>query len=158
MLVASRRRDLPGLAGSPLRMTLQIAVAVLERDGAWLLQLRDDIDGIVFPGTWGLFGGHLDAGETPEQGLRRELVEEIGWQAGPLELWFSQEEPHRVLHVFRGPLNVSLAELSLQEGQDMTLATPATLEGGRIWSQKLSQHRPLAPSLQHALSRFRRLD
>jgi 8-oxo-dGTP diphosphatase len=63
-------------------MTLQIAVAVLEREGRWLLQLRDDIEAIVHPGTWGLFGGHLDPGETPEQALRRELEEEISWVAG----------------------------------------------------------------------------
>ena len=30
----------------------------------------DDLDGIVAPGCWGLFGGHLDPGEQPEQALK----------------------------------------------------------------------------------------
>jgi 8-oxo-dGTP diphosphatase len=132
-------------------MPLEIAVAMLERQGEWLLQLRDDIPGIVHPGTWGLFGGHLDPGETPEQAVRRELVEEIGWQAGPLRHWFSHTDPQRVLHVFRGPLTVPLEELRLMEGQGLTLASQATLETGQVWSEALQQYRPLAPSLQRAL-------
>jgi 8-oxo-dGTP diphosphatase len=132
-------------------MPLEIAVAILERQGQWLLQLRDDIPGIVHPGTWGLFGGHLDPGETPEQAVRRELVEEIGWQAVPLRHWFSHTDPQRVLHVFRGPLTVPLEELRLMEGQGLTLASQATLETGQVWSEALQQYRPLAPSLQRAL-------
>ncbi|MFZ9752503.1 MAG: NUDIX hydrolase [Cyanobium sp.] len=132
-------------------MPLEIAVAMLERQGQWLLQLRDDIPGIVHPGTWGLFGGHLDPGETPEQAVRRELVEEIGWQAGPLRHWFSHTDPQRVLHVFRGPLTVPLEELRLMEGQGLTLASQASLETGQVWSEALQQYRPLAPSLQRAL-------
>jgi 8-oxo-dGTP diphosphatase len=135
-------------------MTLQIAVAVLERQGLWLLQLRDDIEGIVHPGTWGLFGGHLDPGETPEQALRRELLEEIHWVAGEVNPWFAHEEPQRVLHVFRVPLEVSLQQLELREGQDMVLAELEQLRKGSVWSPKRQQWRPLAPSLQLALAKL----
>jgi 8-oxo-dGTP diphosphatase len=135
-------------------MPPEIAVAMLERQGEWLLQLRDDIAGIVHPGTWGLFGGHLDPGETPEQAVRRELLEEIGWQAGPLRHWFSHTDPQRVLHVFRGPLTVPAVELRLMEGQGLTLASVEAMATGQVWSDGLGQYRPLAPSLQRALEQL----
>ncbi|MGB0278771.1 MAG: NUDIX domain-containing protein, partial [Prochlorococcaceae cyanobacterium] len=43
----------------------EVAIAMIECDGRWLLQLRDDTEGILYPGQWALFGGHLDPGETP---------------------------------------------------------------------------------------------
>ena len=54
-----------------------VALAMLEREGRWLLQLRDDIDSIIYPGHWGLFGGHLEMGETASEAMHRELQEEI---------------------------------------------------------------------------------
>ncbi len=46
-----------------------VAMAILYREGKFLMQLRDDIPGILYPGLWGLFGGHLELDETPEVGL-----------------------------------------------------------------------------------------
>jgi mutator protein MutT len=54
-----------------------VALIVLE-DSRYLMQLRDQKPGIFFPGHWGLFGGGIEEGETPEAALRRELQEEIG--------------------------------------------------------------------------------
>lgn len=56
----------------------QIAHAVLLVDGAYVLQLRDDIPGIAARGMYALFGGSLEDGETPEVGVRREIAEELG--------------------------------------------------------------------------------
>lgn len=39
----------------------------------------------VFPGLWDIVGGHLEAGETPEEALARELEEETGWKLRRIE-------------------------------------------------------------------------
>lgn len=51
--------------------------------GRILLQLRSGA--VLEPGTWGTFGGAIDADETPEDAVRREVHEETGY-AGELEL------------------------------------------------------------------------
>jgi 8-oxo-dGTP pyrophosphatase MutT (NUDIX family) len=57
------------------------AVALITVDkGNYLMQLRDQKPGIFYPGHWGLFGGAVDPGESPEGTLRRELEEELGLQ------------------------------------------------------------------------------
>ena len=136
-------------------MTVVVALAMLERQGQWLLQLRDDIPGIAAPGCWGLFGGHLDPGESPDQALRRELLEEIGWAAADLPFWFTHSNPQRIAHFFMVQLTLPLQELRLLEGQDMVLASEKELGSGQIWSPRLGELRPLAPSLQCAMERLR---
>ena len=128
-------------------MTYSVALAMLQRDGCWLLQLRDDIDTIIYPGHWGLFGGHVEAGEAPEQAVLRELEEEIGWCPVNLQQWINHSTAIRTAHVFVGELQKDLHQLELNEGQDMVLATAAELRSGRILSPKLKQTRPLAPTL-----------
>ena len=130
---------------------VEVALAMVEQDGRWLLQLRDDVSGIVAPGCWGLFGGHLDPGEHPEDALRRELLEEICWRVDQVQHRFTHRHPERVLHFFFTTLRDPLESLCLREGQDMVLASLDTLRQGRVWSPALGEHRPLAASLQLAV-------
>jgi 8-oxo-dGTP pyrophosphatase MutT (NUDIX family) len=58
---------------------IHVAIAILHQQNKFLLQLRDDIPGIIYPGHWGLFGGHIEPGETPDVAVKRELLEEIGY-------------------------------------------------------------------------------
>jgi 8-oxo-dGTP diphosphatase len=138
-------------------MAIEVALAMLQRDGRWLIQLRDENPTIVAPGSWGLFGGHLEPGETPEQALRRELLEEISWQPPDLELVMVHPIHRRTAHLFRGELSVPLEQLQLLEGQDLDLVSPEDFLMGSIWSSKLAAHRPLADGLleviQHVITR-----
>jgi len=59
------------------RTPVDVAVGVLiDRDGRFLLTSRPD--GKVYAGYWEFPGGKLEAGETVEEALRRELHEELG--------------------------------------------------------------------------------
>src|ERR1700681_2854286 len=60
-----------------------VALIVVGENERYLMQLRDQKPGIFYPGHWGLFGGALDPGETPEMAIRRELREELGLEIGP---------------------------------------------------------------------------
>jgi 8-oxo-dGTP diphosphatase len=51
--------------------------AVLVRQGRILLGRRSP-EKRLCPGMWDVIGGHVEAWETYEQGLRRELREEVG--------------------------------------------------------------------------------
>jgi len=137
-------------------MAVEVALAMLQRDGRWLMQLRDEIPTIVAPGCWGLFGGHLDPGETPEQALRRELLEEISWQPPAVQLVMVHHLHRRTAHVFQAELSVPLEHLQLLEGQDLALVSAEELLVGAIWSSRLGSHRPLADGLlevmQHVLT------
>ncbi|MEY3750485.1 MAG: Nudix family protein [Cyanobacteriota bacterium] len=132
-------------------MPVEVALALLQREGRWLMQLRDEIPSIVAPGCWGLFGGHLDPGETPEQALRRELLEEISWQPPALELVMVHHIHRRTAHVFLADLAVPLDQLQLLEGQDMALVSSDDLLEGSIWSNHLGCHRPLADGLRDVM-------
>ncbi|MET0311201.1 MAG: NUDIX domain-containing protein, partial [Burkholderiaceae bacterium] len=63
--------------GGPDRKAVDVAVGVLlDAEGQFLLTSRPE--GKVYAGYWEFPGGKLEAGETVEQALRRELHEEIG--------------------------------------------------------------------------------
>ena len=72
-------------AGSE-RVPVDVAVGVLiDPDGRFLLTSRPE--GKVYAGYWEFPGGKLEAGETVEQALRRELIEELGITIGAVHPW-----------------------------------------------------------------------
>lgn len=94
-------------------------------DGRVLLQHRDDKPGIHEPGRWGLFGGHVDAGESTADAFLREMHEELGWRPKHFEHYRSIElqlpETRLLSHVFAAHLDVPVEKLVLGEGQGMAL-------------------------------------
>ena len=56
-----------------LTMMNSVAALILDKEGRYLLQLRDDVPEIWFPDHWGLFGGAIDRDETREDALYREM-------------------------------------------------------------------------------------
>ncbi|AIR59910.1 nucleoside triphosphatase NudI [Cedecea neteri] len=54
-----------------------IACPIIQNQGQYLLCKMPQDRG-VFPGQWALSGGGIEPGETMEEGLRREIREELG--------------------------------------------------------------------------------
>ena len=65
-----------------MNILLVAAVALIDPDGRILLAQRPE--GKALAGLWEFPGGKIDAGETPEAALIRELHEELG-----IETWGS---------------------------------------------------------------------
>ena len=82
------------------RRLVQVAVGVLLRaDGAFLLTSRPE--GKVYAGYWEFPGGKLEADESVEQALRRELQEEIGLTIHDCMLWKTEriDYPHALVQL-----------------------------------------------------------
>ncbi len=105
---------------------IEIAQALLfDRDGRLLIYLRDDKPNLPFPNHWDLFGGHVEAGETPEQALCREVLEEIGVRLKTWR-WFRRYEcltgdvyPNTKF-IYSAQIDLAAADLTLYEGQRLT--------------------------------------
>ena len=91
---------------------------LFDKAGRLLIYLRDDKPGISFPNHWDLFGGIVEAGETPEQALVREVMEEIGVE---LETFTFFREYHstseaigeNIKHVYYAKIDHHAADLKL---------------------------------------------
>jgi 8-oxo-dGTP diphosphatase len=118
----------------------EIAPAVLfDTCGRLLLQLRDDIPNILYPGKVGLFGGHREGNETFLECVVREIHEELTYylpperfesiasRSGPdsevpggivrAEFFVAREVPAGEVKVTEGGLKIALAsELGQIEG------------------------------------------
>lgn len=124
-----RDNDAPKLA--------EVAVGlIVADDGRILLQHRDDAPGIINPGGWGFFGGHIEPGERPAEAFLRELDEEVGWRPRHFEPYLTREvhgDGWRVMsHAFAAHLDVPLEGLTLLEGAGMGLFAPDALPEGIV--------------------------
>lgn len=99
-------------------------VVVVGRGGAVLLQLRD-ADAKADPNRWSPPGGHIEAGEGPEEAARRELAEETGLRpASELVPLWSGTKPDRTApgrlvewHIYATAAGAGQADVVLGEGQ-----------------------------------------
>ncbi|MEM9977996.1 MAG: NUDIX hydrolase [Cyanobacteria bacterium P01_D01_bin.2] len=133
---------------------VEVAIAILYQDGKFLMQLRDDLPHILFPGHWGFFGGHLDPGENADAGVRRELREEIGYVPEILTLFERSEDERVIRNFYQAELIVPVAQLELNEGQDLGLCSVEDIQRGYKYSAKVGEDRPLGLPHQTVLLRF----
>ncbi|MDQ3928586.1 MAG: NUDIX domain-containing protein [Chloroflexota bacterium] len=127
--------------------TVPVALVLLvDAAGRVLLQQWEDTDS--GPGEWALPGGSIEAGETPEEAARREMLEETGLHISrPLKLFAlciyyadSNKVWHEVdsveaayatnptsiaqLHIFHAGTDARQEDVVPGEGQAMLFHTP----------------------------------
>jgi 8-oxo-dGTP diphosphatase len=102
------------------RTPVEVAVAVLiDRGGQFLLTSRPQ--GKVYEGYWEFPGGKIEAGETVEQALRRELQEELGITIACATLWKVEvmDYPHARVRLHFCKVFEWSGELQMREQQSM---------------------------------------
>ncbi len=108
------------------------------KDGKVLLQHRDDKPGVFYPSYWGLFGGRIEAGETPQEALVRELFEELAWETDVPDIPFTTlawsgggwSDSVRIRYIFLIEIREQdVLQMRLGEGQAMDLYAVDKLNG-----------------------------
>ena len=125
------------------RSLVQVAVGVLLRaDGAFLLTSRPE--GKVYAGYWEFPGGKLEAGESVEQALRRELQEEIGITIEDCQPWQTEriDYPHAMVQLNFCKVTQWQGELEMREAQSFA------------WQQLPVQVVPVLPGTLPVLAWF----
>ena len=103
-------------------MARNVAIIILyDQDKKILLQHRAE-DAERLPGYWAFFGGGIEAGETPEQAVKREALEELNYALDKPRLimkqdFLSKDEPNEK-HVFVQEFDPS-KKITLGEGQNL---------------------------------------
>ncbi|MBA4343426.1 MAG: 8-oxo-dGTP diphosphatase MutT [Methylibium sp.] len=130
------------------RVPVDVAVGVLvERDaqgreGRFLLTSRPA--GKVYAGYWEFPGGKLEAGETVEQALKRELQEELGITIGAAHPWKIElmDYPHARVRLHFCKVYEWSGEFEMRERQQMA------------WENLPVQQQPVLPGTIPVLQWF----
>ena len=103
-------------------IVVRVSCVLLHRGRSVLLQLRGSEPDVYAAGRWGIFGGHIEAGESPEDAALREMSEELGLHLErPLDLVVRRVDDGRERFFFAAPLAVGLEDIRLGEGDGMAL-------------------------------------
>jgi ribosomal-protein-alanine N-acetyltransferase len=110
-------------------------VLLASADRRVALQLRDDKPHVGSADCWGLFGGMVEADESPRETIVREMREELDLVLRAQRL----EEIRRITtplglrsHVFLYPVGDDLSRARLREGQRYALVGPQEITHGRL--------------------------
>ncbi len=104
--------------GGPDRKVIDVAVGVLIQPNSHFLLTSRPV-GKVYAGYWEFPGGKLEAGESVEQALARELHEELGITTGQIQRWRDElvDYPHALVRLHFCKVLDWSGELQMREAQ-----------------------------------------
>lgn len=120
--------------------------------GRLILQQRDDVPGIVFPGLVSLFGGHLEVGEDAHACVQREIEEEIGIRLAPAAF-----EPFFTFRTRFADPAARDVEIEIFIASGIDAGTLQVTEGSLLLmtlSQAAQHYARMTPTTSYALSEF----
>lgn len=106
------------------RHPVDVAVGVLiDSTGRFLLTSRPA--GKVYAGYWEFPGGKLEAGESVERALRRELHEELGITITDVQRWKTElmDYPHALVRLHFCKVHAWTGDFEMREQQTMAWQT-----------------------------------
>ena len=109
-------------------MKAAVALAMLQRDDQWLLQLRDDIDTIIYPGHWGCLVDISNRKSASEAVMRELQRRSIGHQPCRLSIG-SVTTAETAWPMSSVEHSACRWTSTLNEGQDMKLVSLSDLVG-----------------------------
>ena len=126
----------------PGRRRMRRGVIGVIQNGNRYLMIRRAFD-VAKGGYWCFPGGHVEPGENSRRAIRRELAEELGIEAEPLERLgvVRVPDPGYILAVWRigrvvGPLRLArdeIAEARWLSAADMRTITPSLPSNERVF-------------------------
>ena len=82
---------------------------------------------------FGIFGGHIEAGESPEMALFREILEELDYQPRNVRFFRKYEYMDCEQHIFIGEVDENFeAEINVLEGEYGVFLSESQLKGEKV--------------------------
>lgn len=92
-------------------------ILLLNSNNELLMLLRDDKKGIPYPNMWDIPGGRVESGESPEETIKREMIEEMNLELGDIKLFKVYESEDLIDNVFWKRIDLDPGKIKLMEGQ-----------------------------------------
>ncbi|MBQ5415469.1 MAG: 8-oxo-dGTP diphosphatase [Firmicutes bacterium] len=126
---------------------IDTTLCYIKKEGSWLLLYRNKKENDLNEGKWIGVGGKCEPGETPEQCVRRETLEETGLTLGKVccrgvvhfrsDTWEDEEMYLYTSEEFSGELDENCAEGTLAWiPEDQVMSLPMW-EGDRLFLPEL---------------------
>lgn len=119
---------MPDPASQPDRL-IEVVGAIVRRPGQILITQRPD--SAEMGGLWEFPGGKVEPGESYEQALKREMMEELGVEVEVGNLYSTAEyikPPATLVRLFFYNCRLVSGELTLLWGQNLRWVTPDELD------------------------------